>query len=211
MQNVTANPSRLIQLDILRAIACVLVIISHSPTVPGNTLMQALARGGWVGVDLFFVLSGFLVTSLLFREYLHNGHVCPGRFAIRRAMKIYPTFYVFLLVTTLCIAWLANDLSNISPARILSEIFFVQNYFGSVLGHTWSLAVEEHFYIAVIVLVWICSRSSSGNPFRYWPRWVLVVCVVTLAMRISSAQTMIRVPQGAHLRYDALAIGILLA
>jgi peptidoglycan/LPS O-acetylase OafA/YrhL len=211
MQSTPTKRTRLIQLDVLRAIACGLVIISHSPSVPGNALMQALARGGWVGVDLFFVLSGFLVTSLLFNEYSENGYVRPGRFAIRRALKIYPTFYVFLLVTTLCIAVLANDLSNISMARICAEVFFVQNYFDSTWGHTWSLAVEEHFYIAVILLVWICSRFGSGNPFRHWPLLVFAVCLVTLGLRIIFAQKLTTVPQATHLRCDAMAMGILLA
>ena len=204
------EPKRLAQLDILRAIACILVIISHTPA-PANPLMMALKRGGWIGVDLFFVLSGFLVTSLLFREYKRDGRVRAGRFAIRRALKIYPAFYFFLFVTTICIVLLANDLSNISPGKLLAEALFVQNYLPSVWGHTWSLAVEEHFYIAVIILVWSCSRFGSGNPFRSWPPILVGVGVVVLSLRIAFANTFTNVPAVTHLRCDALSMGILLA
>ena len=148
---------------------------------------------------------------MVFQEYLRDGRVRAGHFAIRRALKIYPTFFLFLLATVSAIAILANDLSNISTAKIFAEVFFVQNYFPSVWGHTWSLAVEEHFYITVIGLVWLSSRFGSGNPFRYWPPIIVIVCLATLGLRVALADSFTEVPHATHLRCDALSMGILLA
>ena len=84
-------------LDTLRGIAVLLVLCRHmplSPKLPEWFLapLQVLQRGGWAGVDLFFVLSGFLVSSILFREWQRSAKLHAGRFLVRRAFKIYPAF-----------------------------------------------------------------------------------------------------------------------
>src|SRR5437762_8327462 len=86
---------RLRQLDFLRGIAVLLVLFRH------DALTEFLYKIGWVGVDLFFVLSGFLVSGLLFSEFIKYGNIKPGLFLIRRGFKIYPLFYTFLLVTVI--------------------------------------------------------------------------------------------------------------
>src|SRR5215831_18752084 len=78
------------QLDALRAIAVLLVLGRHLPFFP------LWIRVGWTGVDLFFVLSGFLISGLLFREYKATGGIRIGRFLVRRGFKIYPAYYLFL-------------------------------------------------------------------------------------------------------------------
>jgi len=80
------------RLDILRCIAVLLVLLDHSGIHP------FLTQTGWTGVDLFFVLSGFLISGLLFAEYKKRGAIDFKRFLIRRGLKIYPAFYTFLLV-----------------------------------------------------------------------------------------------------------------
>ena len=79
------------RLDFLRGMAIVLVLLFHSH----------LSNAGWVGVDLFFVLSGFLISGLLFDEYKRRASISFKRFFIRRGFKIYPAYYVFLLVALL--------------------------------------------------------------------------------------------------------------
>ena len=149
---------RLSQLDCLRAVAVLLVLGGHfQPPKPEDTgaLVAVLTRtwmyGGWTGVDLFFVLSGFLVSGLLFREYQERGAVRPGRFLIRRGFKIYPAFYTMAIPILL----LAQ-----APARqVVSELFFVQNYLlPNFFGYTWTLAVEEHFYLLLAAVVWCAVR-----------------------------------------------------
>ena len=83
------------RLDVLRCVAILFVIFQH-----GN-ILEFFNRAGWIGVDLFFVLSGFLISGLLFGEYQRRGSIQLKRFYIRRGFKIYPAFYVFLAVTAL--------------------------------------------------------------------------------------------------------------
>ena len=80
--------NRLKEIDFLRGIAIILVIFRHKEI---SKLMQNM---GWIGVDLFFVLSGFLVSGLLFKEYLKYGNINAKLFLIRRGFKIYPIFYL---------------------------------------------------------------------------------------------------------------------
>ncbi|MGV3632340.1 MAG: acyltransferase family protein [Bacteroidota bacterium] len=82
-------------LDVLRAIAVILVLARHS------NLNFWLTKFGWLGVDLFFVLSGFLVAGLLFAEYKKHGAIDLKRFLVKRAFKILPPFYVFLGISLL--------------------------------------------------------------------------------------------------------------
>ena len=84
---------RIKRLDILRCAAILLVLFHHTAVLP------SIAKIGFVGVDLFFVLSGFLISGLLYKEYLKRGEISFSRFFIRRGLKIYPAFYVMLLVT----------------------------------------------------------------------------------------------------------------
>src|ERR1700683_1541313 len=81
------------RLDVLRCVAVLLVMFRHSD------VSDFLRRVGWIGVDLFFVLSGFLISGLLFSEYKKRHAISLKRFFIRRGLKIYPAFYVFLLLT----------------------------------------------------------------------------------------------------------------
>src|SRR5258705_182597 len=81
------------------------------------------ARGGWVGVDIFFVLSGFLVSGLLFAEFKARGQLSPVRFYVRRAWKIYPPFYLLLVVTVIMYATVRQELRW---SWLLSEMLFVQ-------------------------------------------------------------------------------------
>ncbi|MGH9560345.1 MAG: acyltransferase family protein, partial [Terracidiphilus sp.] len=126
------------RLDILRGIAVLLVVFYH------GRVQDRLIGAGWAGVDLFFVLSGFLISGLLFAEYKRTGSINLKRFFIRRGLKLYPAFYFLLFVTFV----LEHATQHVRPlGAYLSEMFYVQNYGPSVWTHTWSLAVEEQFYI----------------------------------------------------------------
>ena len=120
---------RLATLDTLRGIAVLLVLGAHQPTLVGNTGAVLFCRAwqhiGWVGVDLFFVLSGFLVSGLLFRSWREHGRLNAGRFLMRRAWKIYPAFYAMLLIVIV-----NGHLHGRWPGwpPIVSEMLFIQNY-----------------------------------------------------------------------------------
>src|SRR6266436_3874649 len=108
------------RLDVLRCIAVFSVMILHGNIWPffGNI--------GWVGVDLFFVLSGFLISGLLFSEYKTRNSISFKRFFIRRGLKIYPAFYLFLLLTGITGELVFR--SHPKSVQYLHEIFFVMNY-----------------------------------------------------------------------------------
>ena len=116
-------------LDVLRAVAIVLVLGSHLHVTSGHsTCLGIIAslwrRGGWVGVDLFFVLSGFLISGLLFSEHKAMGGISFKHFLIRRGFKIYPSFYIMMIVTFLFISR-----KQIIPTSSLIPWFsFIQNY-----------------------------------------------------------------------------------
>jgi peptidoglycan/LPS O-acetylase OafA/YrhL len=82
---------RLRELDFLRGIAILLVLLRHIH------LFSFTKNMGWIGVDLFFVLSGFLVSGLLFKEYIKFGNIRPKLFLIRRGFKIYPIYFLFYI------------------------------------------------------------------------------------------------------------------
>jgi len=125
--------SRSLSLDFLRGIAILLVLGKHANIYPNITHIPVLTDVlikwnsiGWMGVDLFFVLSGFLVTGLLFKEYQSRNSIDFKRFYIRRGVKIYPAFYSLLVATVIYRIFYKNSLDI---SKLFSELFFVQNYF----------------------------------------------------------------------------------
>lgn len=144
------------RLDIqgLRAIAVLLVILAHAG-IPW-------VSGGFVGVDIFFVLSGFLISGLLLQEYEKNGRLSLSAFYLRRLRRLFPALLVVSIVTVLVVDWLFSQADGrlilaslpfaISWTSNLFFIFKEQNYFNElgekdIFLHTWSLGVEEQFYL----------------------------------------------------------------
>lgn len=145
--------NRLRELDFLRGIAIILVLLRH------QVLFDFTTEMGWIGVDLFFILSGFLVSGLLFKEYKKFGNIEPMRFLIRRGFKIYPIYYISILIYMIPFL-VRGDL----PMRgLLYELTFIQNYtkgFGYLNPVSWSLAIEEHFYIGLVIILWISLKKK---------------------------------------------------
>jgi peptidoglycan/LPS O-acetylase OafA/YrhL len=198
------------RLDILRCVAVLLVLGRHG-------FMQGLwLEVGWAGVDLFFVLSGFLISGLLFSEYKKTGTMNLRRFFIRRGFKIYPAFWAMLLGSVL-IAFAYHK--HFYAPMWLHEILFVQNYLPGVWRHTWSLAVEEHFYIVLPLLLLVMFRLSKNrkDPFWFIPYAFCILAPITLVMRYiavhqPSYQPALfgRVMFLTHLRIDSLFFGVVL-
>jgi peptidoglycan/LPS O-acetylase OafA/YrhL len=211
---------RSMALDFLRGFAILLVIGQHGGiSLDGRSVLGTLAwgwtQGGWMGVDLFFVLSGFLVSGLLFREYQRYATVSVGQFLIRRGLKIYPAFYVFLAYTI--VSPLLGADTRLTPAAIASEAMFVQNYGPRLWWHTWSLAVEEHFYLLCAVGVWLLARRSKPpqDPFRPLPWIFVMLAILCLAARLATGRMLPFKPRThifpTHLRIDGLMFGVCLS
>jgi peptidoglycan/LPS O-acetylase OafA/YrhL len=217
------HPSRLLGLDLLRAVAIMLVLFAHCPTpgageVPGllAPLLGALKLGGWVGVDLFFVLSGFLVAGLLMREHQKHGSVRVGRFLVRRGWKIYPPLIVFVLFM---VPLQRYTLGYWPTNRLISQTLFTQNYTPGIQTHLWSLAVEEHAYLLIALgfglAAWFAKRRGTMMRVAWVPCAILALLVLVLIARLYTASI---APFShythqfpTHLRIDGILSGVLLA
>jgi peptidoglycan/LPS O-acetylase OafA/YrhL len=203
---VAGGKSRNQRLDVLRGLAILLVLGRH------DNLGWLWYRVGWIGVDIFFVLSGFLVSGLIFREYKRTGGVRLRRFWLRRGLRIYPPFLAMIGITLL-IFFLTGR--NVKSLRILAEFTWTQNYVTPVWGQDWSLAVEEHFYLLLPLLIYVLMRFREADPFRRLPAIVTGAAVALLIARIVHSYL---VPfrfdthvEPTHLRLDSLLFGVLIA
>jgi peptidoglycan/LPS O-acetylase OafA/YrhL len=194
-------------LDALRGLAIVMVLGRHADYSAYWT------RIGWAGVDLFFVLSGFLVSGLLFANYQHNGRLDISRFWIRRGFKIWPAFYALIAAGLLVDAVMGHSLST---KGLVAELFFLQSYFQGLWSTTWSLAIEEHFYLS-LPLVLLLIRRNRPDPFAAIPRVFCTLAVLALACRFAvgwkedGTANYLAYLYPTHLRIDGLMFGVLLS
>ena len=207
-------------LDLIRLVAILLVLGRHAgievpkDDVGGNLLMHYWAQGGWVGVDIFFVLSGFLVSGLIFKEWKINHRVNFKKFIIRRLLKIFPSFWMLILSSILLPQ---KTFQPISIHSTLSELLFLQNYFPGIWNHTWSLAVEIHFYFMSVLGCRFCIyfEKKNENPFRNLPVIFLIIASLSLILRMQAIEiqpyTFYRNLFPTHLRMDSLMFGVLLS
>ncbi|RVD19378.1 MULTISPECIES: acyltransferase [unclassified Mesorhizobium] len=188
-------------LDGVRALAAMLVVVHHSqsPWMPG----------GFIGVDIFFVLSGFLITSLLMREADGTGTIAIGAFLLRRSVRLMPPL-VMLLAAALIIGplfWPDVPIGLIVAISILYLADYVSALHGVIplLGHTWSLAVEEHFYLiwpmAVLGLAKLAQRSRI--------KALAIAFVVATLWRLGNAYHYTEFEMTAF-RFDTRLSGLLL-
>lgn len=160
--------------DGVRGIAILLVLVGHTasnyqPVSPwARRWLEAFANASF-GVRLFFVLSGYLITSLLIEELARYGKISLGAFYRRRAARILPAFYVFLAVVMVLQIWHSFGLT---PAALLAAGAHVWNYArlwitlpatgAWTLGHLWTLALEQQFYLFWPgVLAWLGTRRAG--------------------------------------------------
>jgi peptidoglycan/LPS O-acetylase OafA/YrhL len=202
-------------IDLLRGVAILLVLGCHFVVAPGAAgVLGPLAtfwyRIGWAGVDLFFVLSGFLVSGLLFAEFKRNQRVDMGRFLVRRGLKIWPSYFAYLAFLGIWLLWRQGGASTLWP-----NLLHVQNYLGTPRIHTWSLAVEEHFYLIVAAAcAWLLTSRHIGSVHRLFPlAAVFALIAVALARHTGFAHGGRHSLNllATHLRFDGLLVGTLVA
>lgn len=145
-----SGPLRITGLDGLRAISCLMVIIGHASYGVG---FPQVIDGKWFtfmalfGVKIFFVISGFIITHLLLKEYAGTGSISLRLFYARRALRILPPYVLYLVAVWVCAR--LNWLPMPDGADFTFAALFLSNYFPTdwFLEHTWSLSVEEQFYL----------------------------------------------------------------
>jgi peptidoglycan/LPS O-acetylase OafA/YrhL len=182
--------------------------------------------GGLLGVDVFFVLSGYLVTSLLLSEQARTGTVRLRQFWVRRARRLLPALFVVLAGVCAYARWVGTGISpNVLRGDALSTLGYVanwhyitagQNYFNryappSPLLHTWSLAVEEQFYLVWPIVVLLVLRRY-GRQALGWTAGVLAACSAALCAALyMSGASVNRVYYGTDTRAQSIMIGAALA
>lgn len=197
------------QLDVIRGFAILLAMGWHLNKVTGSPIADAiLAPGrlfGWAGVDLFFVLSGFLIGGLITTEVHRTGSFDRSRFFVRRAMRLWPVLYAFVALQIVA--------ARFPFTSFVPQIFFhVQNYWHTPIAHLWSLAVEEQFYLIAGIAMPVLAKR--GVSFRSMAIGLSVIIVAVTALRtwgsIAGIEPVVLQSETQY-RADALASGVLLA
>ena len=198
-------------LDGLRAISILLVLIAHfvTPKIPGG-----------VGVYIFFVISGFLITRLLLAELASTGGISLPRFYARRFLRLFPAILVYTAVVTNIALFLKVDFRISEP---LAALFYSTNYLVSwfrlhgipetmPFGTFWSLSVEEHFYFLFPLAVLL----TRGKPARL-ALVCLSVCLLCLIFRILAMHfhpeyaSLDVIYMRSEYRLDSIAFGVLIS
>jgi len=204
------SEGRNVNLDALRAGAILLVIAFHVPQIfpeGGGSLLRVTWYGQF-GVDLFFVLSGWLIGGLYWREYLARGTVRLGTFWARRWLRTLPPYFVALAVSWAAVAWERGEAFD--PLFLV----FLQNYEAVIPFFlvSWSLCVEEHFYVvAPLLLLLVRAPPVRGIGVA---AAAVALAIPTLARLVEWQPDMSGFgyfQTATHLRADGLVVGLVLA
>jgi hypothetical protein len=156
-------------LDLLRALAIIVVVIYHAALF-GFRLPGRVDRFGWIGVDLFFVLSGYLIGGQLLAPLARDQSIKLGRFFARRALRIMPAYLVVLAIYFLLPSWREYPEMSQPLWKFLLSVQNIGLHGGTAFSHAWSLAVEDQFYLCLPFILLLANR---------WPRAVLLIpCVI---------------------------------
>jgi peptidoglycan/LPS O-acetylase OafA/YrhL len=187
-------------LDTLRASAIGLVITAHSVLAYGAPTSLAPLQLGGIGVDLFFVLSGWLLGGQLIRELENTGTIQLRRFWIRRWMRTLPAYYAVLLLTMA-----EQALSHPDKSLRLDYLVFLQNYTTHLpyFFVSWSLCVEEHFYLFIAPALLLLGRLGGF-------RWI-VMCALLILPLLFRTLGWFTSPDETHVRWDGCMLGVALA
>jgi peptidoglycan/LPS O-acetylase OafA/YrhL len=203
-------------LDGLRALAIIGVLLYHA----GIDWLP----GGFLGVDVFFVISGFLITSLILEEYDRSGRIDFKRFYLGRARRLLPAVVVLLIVVGISVLFVYQDALSVFRQDALATIFYVNNwwyvlvdqsYFESMgrpplLKHLWSLSVEEQFYLIWPVVALLLVRSGGRPLVRRIALLLAVASTVWMAViAIRNGYPVDADPSRAYFGTDSHSMGLL--
>ena len=150
------NRERQPGLDLLRAVAVIIVTLYHAG-IMGFPLAGRVHRFGWIGVDLFFVLSGYLIGGQLLAPLARHQPIKLGRFFARRALRIFPAYLVILAIYFLLPSW--REYPEMFPLwKFLLSVQNIGLRGGTAFSHAWSLAVEDQFYLILPLVLLLIVR-----------------------------------------------------
>jgi peptidoglycan/LPS O-acetylase OafA/YrhL len=201
--------NRTIELDFLRGIAIIAVMGYHFHTVDTGfrvipIIQYPFTHFGREGVNLFFTLSGFLVGGLLLRQYASTGVIDARRFIVRRIFKIWPAYYV--LIAFHMVAG-RHPLSTFA----VQNLTHLQNYLGTSISQTWSLAVEEHFYLLLPALLLVFARwKLRANAILAMLGLICLAVLIGRSITVANGGLEAAFFQTQY-RIDSLLAGVMLA
>jgi peptidoglycan/LPS O-acetylase OafA/YrhL len=228
-------PNRFITFDLMRASAILIVLVGHvqfrmPDSTFGRSLLFALRQLGIAGVDIFYVLSGFLIGGALLTQHKAHGSIQLGRFLARRAWRLWPSYFLFVLFAWRWFHWIPfeRDGTPVHPSSLSGMwpyLAHVQNYYdllehnrGATAGlQTWFLASIIHFYIFFSLLMALLSCFGGRSAMRAIPWIVAAIAIICLALRLRAAPVVedefdvYRHYFPTHLRLDEPMFGVLLA
>ncbi len=205
-------------LDGLRALAVVAVLLYHADL--------GWIPGGFLGVEVFFVISGYLITLLLVSEHEQHGRISLRRFWFRRARRLLPAVYTLLLVVSLTVVLFVREQAEQTRGDVIAGLTYTTNWyligtgqsyfqsFGrpSMLRHLWSLAVEEQFYLIwpliVVLLLVVCRRRPERMAI---PMLAMVAASTVLMAVLYNPTDPSRVYYGTDTRAGGLILGATMA
>jgi peptidoglycan/LPS O-acetylase OafA/YrhL len=218
------HSERLYGLDHLRTAAILLVLLYHYRAFKHPGWVDSIGRFGWTGVDLFFVLSGFLISGQLFKEIENNGSVSLKTFYLKRFFRIIPA-YCFTLFLYFTFPFF-REREALSP--LWKFVTFTQNYGLNVISrgtfsHAWSLCIEEQFYLILPLFLLIVMPTKL---FKYIAVLMIAVIGFSIVARLMAWNECIAVPETfstdfwklwymkiyypTHTRLDGLGMGVLI-
>lgn len=206
---------RIGELDGLRAIAVSVVVIFHAYGERG-------IAGGYLGVDMFFVISGYIITTILLKEQAETGAISLKQFYLRRIRRIWPALAVLLGMVISIEAARATVtgghpggdtlfLALVSAASMMNWVRAFRYSGGGILGHIWSLSVEEQFYLLWPLLLSFCLRFQNRRAILQLLGLGILAVLAWRIFLVFSSVPPERTYNGLDTRADALLIGCLLA
>lgn len=172
-------------IDGLRFLAFLFVFFRHFTAYQP---IPFLYETGWIGVELFFLISAFLLTRLLKAEYQNKGSVNNSNFFTRRILRIWPLYFAYLLFTVFF--WLIKDINHFSTGRLAGNIFFIDNILSAIdyynnnpfSFHLWSISLEEQFYLVLpFAIPWLLRQPQKNILFLF-----VIIFILMLAARYLS-------------------------
>jgi peptidoglycan/LPS O-acetylase OafA/YrhL len=173
-----SNTSRLPALDTLRAFAILIVLLYHyKVVVSGQDTFGYVTQVGWMGVDLFFVLSGYLIGDQILGAIARHEHLSLGKFYLRRLLRTLPNYYAVYLLYLFG----PELLKGSSTSDVWRFLTFTQNFEfrpGVTFSHSWSLCIEEQFYcLAPLIFI-----ATARSPYRVLINWLLIIFAMGLGL-----------------------------
>lgn len=218
------SSERLYGLDHLRSLAILLVLMYHYRAFKHPAWIDAIGRFGWTGVDLFFVLSGFLISGQLFKEIERSGNVSLRTFFVKRFFRIIPP-YIFTLALYFLFPFFREREALSSFWKFIT---FTQNYALDVIhrgtfSHAWSLCIEEQFYLFLPLMLLVALKTKVFRYTVYFSAFLIIfslmarlivwkICIVPVLYTEDFWKVWyMKIYYPTHTRLDGLATGVIIS